>query len=316
MKGRTAMKKILAVFGMLLLLSAPAAFGDEIDDDLPSGASERLRANVREMVRLGADDAECVRMTRLMIQNRFQEEQMLRVQQSVMETLKEGLPAAPVMNKAFEGMAKGAGPDSIVRAMEQTRSRYSYAYEKAGEISGPGANSGRTGEIIAEGMTAGLTRGDADRIADAVGSMSRERDLDRSRDRVDALARESFLAARDMTRRGVASETASEAVSLALAKGYDERGMRELRHSFARQSSQADPSMIAEQYCRAIRGGAQPDGLETAGGPRETSPGHGYSADPGGQRGASGPGGDEGGPSGGSTGGGSDRGRGGSGRGR
>lgn len=258
------MKKILVLIGILALCSS-AAFGDEVDEGLPEGMSEQLKSHTREMIRLGAHSDEALRMTRLMDQNRFQVENTIRAQETVMKALREGLPAEPVMNKAFEGMAKGVRAGEIVRAMETTRSRYAYAYGKARDIAGKDSQPGGIGDIIAEGMAAGLTEEDAGRIVERLRTQARDADRDQTRDRTHALARESFMAVREMARRGVTSNVAAEAVSQALEHGYQEREMEMLRHSFMKQSKQGDPQRIAENYSYAIRNGAPSDNLGPAG---------------------------------------------------
>ncbi len=307
------MKKILVLIGIVLLCGSSAAFGDEVDQELP-GASEQVRTNTREMIRLGANSDEALRMARLMVRSRFQEEHTIRAQEIVMNALKEGQPAEPVMNKAFEGMTKKVQAEKIVQAMEMTRSRYAYAYGTARGITGEDREIRRIGEAVAEGMAAGLTKEDAGRIAEKIRETVRERQRDQSRDQTGALAGESFTAAREMTRRGVPSQIAAEAVSQALEKGYGEREMATLRHTFMEESQQGDPRRIAERYCRAIRSGTSSEGLKAAGRYGEagsggsldgTGSGDGAGSGSQGAGGSSGNGGGSGGSSGGSSGSGS-----------
>lgn len=317
------MKKILVLIGIVLLCGASAAFGDEVDQELP-GVSEQVRTNTREMIRLGANSDEALRMTRLMVRSRFQEEHTIRAQEIVMNALKEGQQAEPVMNKAFEGMTKKVQAEKIVQAMEMTRSRYAYAYGTARGLTGEDREVRRIGEAVAEGMAAGLTKEDAGRIAEKIRQTARESRREQTRDQTGALAGESFMTAREMTRRGVPSQTAAEAVSQALEKGYGEREMATIRHTFMEQSQQGDPRQIAERYCRAIRGGASSEGLKAAGGYGEAGSGgslggtgSGYGAGSGSQGAGGSNGGSGGSPGGGSSsGGGSGHGGNGSGGGR
>lgn len=116
-----------------------------------------------------------------------------------------------------------------------------------------------------------MTGEDAGRIAEKIRETACESQGGRSRGQTGALAGESFRAAREMARRGVPSQTATEAVSQALEKGYGKREMATLRHTFMEESQQEDPRRIAERYCRAIRSGTPSQGLKAAGGYGETA---------------------------------------------
>jgi len=296
---------------MLLLCSAPA-FADEADNSLPEQTSEQLKANTREMIRLGAGSEDAAKMTRLMVQNRFQVENAIQAQETVMNALKNGLPAEPVMNKAFEGIAKGVPEGSVVRAMEKTRQRYAYAYEKATGLEQDPDETALTGEVIAEGMAAGLKNEDADRICEQLQTRDRlkdgEGDMKQDRDQIHTLAQESFMTAREMARRGVPSDVAADAVCQALQNNYQAREMQQLRNAFMTNAASGDPVQVANRYTYALRQGMSADDLETAGRYGSGSSGSGMS----GGQGASG-GADEGGSSSGS--GGSDSGSGGGGSG-
>ncbi|MBW2220523.1 MAG: hypothetical protein JRF40_13710, partial [Deltaproteobacteria bacterium] len=114
------MKKIFIVIFAIILFASPVC-GDEIDDGLPVETAENLRLSARQMVQAGVPGDEVVKMTRRMMENRFQEEQMISAHRTVMAVLKEGLPEKPVMNKAHEGMVKNVPPEMILQAMEKTR---------------------------------------------------------------------------------------------------------------------------------------------------------------------------------------------------
>ena len=73
--------------------------GDGVD-------SEQIRAQSRAMTDAGIPDEEATKITRMMTQNRFQQKNILRAQQTLLNAMKNGLPIEPIMNKAYEGMAK------------------------------------------------------------------------------------------------------------------------------------------------------------------------------------------------------------------
>lgn len=90
-------------------------------------------------------------LTRSMLQHRFQEKNTIQAQNTLMETMRSGLPVDPVMNKAFEGMAKNKPDETIVQAMKKTQSRYAYAYRKAQEITTDEDSQNILGRSIAQG---------------------------------------------------------------------------------------------------------------------------------------------------------------------
>jgi hypothetical protein len=124
------MNKIIVLFLMLLFTGAPS-YADYVDEGLGTGASEQLKAGTREMIKAGVDSKDAVNVTRAMNRNRFRDENIIRAQEIVKGAVKEGLPVGPVMNKAFEAMSKGVSEQGVVRAMENIRERYSYAYKVA-----------------------------------------------------------------------------------------------------------------------------------------------------------------------------------------
>ncbi len=252
------MRRILMLLTVCLLAASPL-FGDEVDEGLSQQTSEGLKAHTREMIRAGVDSKEAVRMTRTMEENRFQVQNIIRAQEIVMGAVKEGIPAEPLMNKAYEGITKGVGAREIVGAMEKSRQRYSNAYRNARSISGDSPEARRTGNAIAEGMAAGLREKDAERIADRI----KKRDQDR--DRIHALARESFVTAREIARHRVSSEVAADAVCAALENGYQAQDMARLRTSFMKNARNGSPSQLADNYAAGIRNGASSGNLESAG---------------------------------------------------
>lgn len=262
------MKMIPALFVVLLLVSSPV-FGDEVDDGLSKNAPEALKAHTREMIRAGVDSREALRMTRAMEQNRFQVANMIRAQEAVMGAVKDGIPPAPVMNKAYEGMTKRVQDREIVRAMEKTRERYSYAYQRARQIAGNDSEVQRTGNTVAEGMTAGLKSQDVDRIVARLQTRDRDRDQlgtrDRNRDRLHTLAQESFMTAREMVRYRVPSDTATNAVCAALEKSYQAHDMERLRMSFMNNARYGNAAQLANNYAAGIRNGALSGNLDAAG---------------------------------------------------
>ena len=291
------MKKTISVIAAVLFV-AGLARADIIDDSLGDKATQQVRTSTREMVRLGMPQDDVLKLTRQMIQNRYQEQEIMAAHKVIKEMVREGLPDKPAVDKAFEGMAKKVGAQNTIQAMEQTKSRYAYAYRQAKAIAGQTQTAAALGDTIAEGMAAGMTEGDVETIR--LRLQTRQRTM--TRDQLHQLSRESFMAAREMTRRGVGGASASEVVCQALQHSWNAQEMERLRHTFMSQARLGNPDGLAASYANQIRNGVSSDGLGNAG-----SGGQG-SMSGAGEQGTGGPSG-----SGGSSGGGSDSSGGGSG---
>ncbi|MCE5275169.1 MAG: hypothetical protein ABFD70_09270 [Syntrophaceae bacterium] len=256
----------------ILLFGVSTAFADTIDDALGQKASLQVRMSTREMVKAGVTENDAVMITRLMIQSRYQERQILQVHQAIREMRQEGLPAEPSMNKVREGIAKRVEAGLVVRAMEQTRARYSYAYRQARSLSpGAGPATATLGDTIAEGMTAGMAQGDVDRIV--LKLKIRQRSMDK--DRLHLLAQESFAASRDMVRSGAASATGAEVVCQALEHSWQYQDMEKLRLTFMSQVRTRSAQGLATRYSHAIRNGAGSDRIGSDQAQGSPSPGAG-----------------------------------------
>ena len=273
------MKKLLSIL-FIMILSSTFAYADAVEEGLPNQTSEQLKANTREMIRLGVKSDEAVEMTRLMVQTRFREKNTIQAQEIVMNARKQGLPAGPIMNKAHEGIAKNVQAGSIVNAMEKTRERYAYSYQKAKALGVSDDQLATTGNVIAEGMAAGLMNKDVDALCDRLQTRDRMRDKTgdeavtkdqvrdqaRDRDQIHMLAQESFMTAREMVRRGVPSDVAAETVEQALKNNYQAGEMQQLRNTFMQGAMNSDPAQLANRYANALRHGAQADDIGNAGG--------------------------------------------------
>jgi hypothetical protein len=250
------MKRILPIILIVFLCVLPA-WGDEVDDGLPNKATEQIRTRTRAMINAGIAGDEAVKMTRMMIQNRFQNRNTLRAQQIAIDATENGLPAEPVMNKAFEGMAKNVPEDRVVQAMEKTRDRYSHAYRHANEFTPNRDEANDIGNALAQGFAAGMAKGDVDRTMEVL----RQRTRQMTRSRTEELAKESCLALRTMARRGVSSEIAADVVGMALQQQYTAQEMQQMHNMFMIRSMSVDPTMLAQHYAYAIKQGVRAGNL-------------------------------------------------------
>jgi hypothetical protein len=244
------MKKICFIT-CTILLCASLAFGDEVEDKLSPMATEQLKANTREMIRSGINSDDAIRMTQLMLQNRFRHQLILEAQHIIMNAQREGLPVGPIMNKAQEGMTKRVQHKSIVQAMERVRSRYAFAYEQAKTIAQNRAQMHDIGNTIALGLAAGMNQEDVGRIMERFQHRAQEM----SGADAEELARGTFMATRTMARLGVSSEATTELVCQALLNRYTAREMEAMRTSFMTRSRNENPTNLAKSYANEIQAG-------------------------------------------------------------
>lgn len=246
------MKKLLIIILGICLCSSPA-YGDELDPKLSTIGNEQIRVHTRAMINAGIPGDEAMKMTRLMIQNNYKDQNILRAQKILIDTVKEDLPDKPVMNKAYEGIAKNVQEDRVVEAMEKTRTRYSVAYRHARSITQNPVRVNDIGKTIAEGLTAGINNKDAYQIMESLQNSTRQM----TRNNTEAFAEEIFLSLRDMARRSVLSKIATDVVSKALEHEYSVEEIKQMRQSFISRSMNFDPTILAIQYGHDIEHGVR-----------------------------------------------------------
>ncbi len=251
----------LCATAFVVLFCASTAFGDVVDKGLSGGATEQLKTSTRQMIGSGIDRDDAIKMTRVMLENRFREEQLLRAHEILMNAQKQGLPVEPIINKAYEGMAKQVQDRDIVHAMERVRSRYAFAFEQARHLTREKTQIRLLGDNIAGCLASGMNDGDIGRIMHSLQERTREMTQNQAHD----LALETFKAARNMARVRVSSELTSDVVCQALQHGYTARDMERMNHSFMTRSRQASSTDLARRYAKAIKGGAKAESLGSSG---------------------------------------------------
>jgi hypothetical protein len=257
------MKKIIAIV-CILLFSATAVLADEVEDNLAGLANEQVMATTRSMIQNGIESDDAIGMTKLMLQNQFSYQQTLQAQEMLMQALQSGLPSEPLMNKAYEGMTKKVESGSVLQAMENVRSRYAFAYRKAGQLTEEPEEISSLGNMMANALAAGFERGDIDRIMDRLQDMTQTMDRKRTAD----LATETCMTLRDMARLGVSSAAITDVVSEALSQNYTAREMEALRETFMNTARRGSPNGVAKTYAEQMRQGesAESPGSSAAGG--------------------------------------------------
>jgi hypothetical protein len=214
------------------------------------------------------------------------------------------MPVQPLVNKAFEGMAKGVNPALILGAMETVQSRNAFAYQRAARLSRNKSQTANLGKSLSSGLAAGLSKQDADKITHMIQQRSRSMKSDRAH----SLALECFNTARDVSRLGVSSQTVTGMVVNALNQGFNDQDMRAMRSAYMTDARQSDPRGLARSYSAAIQEGKgfqEGPGGGAGGGMGSGGPGPGASGSGGsgsGPGGSGSGGGGSGGPGGGSGG--------------
>ena len=272
------MKKIIITV-LFLLIYASSAFADEVDDRLPHGTPDKLKASTRQMILAGLKEDDAIKMTRSMLENKFMIDNTLEAQQIIMNALNDGLPLEPLKNKIFEGMAKNVKPDGIVRAMEMVLSRYTFAYGQAAVLTKEKSQIGRLGNPLSAALAAGLKNQDAAQICRMIQNKAQTMNSSAH----NSLAFETLKTARDMARLSVASNSVADVLIQALQKDYRAEEMKSMRASFMSRSRTGSPQNLAKSFSKAIQQGKSIDGLD---GPA----GMDHSGDLGGSGGSSGSG--------------------------
>ena len=236
------MKKLLLILMALMLWVCPV-WADEIE-----GAPLQIQNNIRLMIDAGISEDDATQLTRSMLQHRFTERHVIQVQNMLMETIQAGLPVDPVMNKAFEGMAKNKPDETIVQAMKKTQSRFAYAYRKAQELTTDEETQNRLGLSIVQCMGAGLQDENIERVMAQLQTRTRLM----SQNKADELCLQTFLTARTMARLGVDPDNVSHVVSQALQNQFAAREMQQLRSNFNSRSHEMSPNQLANQFAQKI----------------------------------------------------------------
>lgn len=247
------MKKILWILMVLMLWVCPV-WADDVDDALPENTALQVRNNTREMVRSGMPQDTATRLISAMLRYRFQERHIIQAQKTILETMQSGLPVEPVMNKAFEGMAKNVPDERIVQAMKITGSRYANAYRKARELTPDEETQTRLGPLIAQGLGAGLQ----DKDVESVMAQLQVRMRQMSQNNAGELCLQTFMTARIMARLGVDSDKVSDVVRQALQQQFSAREMQQLGANFNEQSQQTSSNQVANQFAQKIGQGEKP----------------------------------------------------------
>ncbi len=295
-------KQIICSFAVafLVLLSATAALCDEIDGSLPPDSPPAVKASARQAIQSGLEKESVVKLTRAMLQNKFNEQQVKLVHSLMIEAKNSDMPVQLLMNKAFEGMAKNVDPSRIVGAMVTVQSRNEFAYQHAARLSKNKFQTANLGRALSAALAAGFSKEDAGKVTKRL----QQRAKSMKSDKAYSLALECFKTTRDVSRLGVTSQAVTNLLVVALKKGFDHQEMHAMRSAFMTKAHHSQPQNLAQSYSAAIQEGKGFQG-DLGGGSGGAGPGTSGSGGSGGGSGSSGGGSSGSGSGGGSSGSGS-----------
>jgi len=250
------MKKIVTIV-LAVVFCAAVASADEIDELLAGTANEQIRNTTRQMVQAGINSGDAIQLLQAMLSNGFDRKTVEKAQTILTNAVRQGLPAEPIMNKAYEGMAKKVQSGMIVQAMETVHSRYAFAYQQAEVFTKDMRQVHSLGDLMADTQSAGMGQGDMMILS----SRLRERIDQKDKDRAYELAGETFRTARDMARLGTSPTSVVDVLSQALKHRYSAREMETLRSSFVQNARQGVADTLAKDYAGEIGGGKSAQGL-------------------------------------------------------
>jgi hypothetical protein len=287
--NKSLWKTFVVIAGGIFLV-ASTVFADPVEQSLVQ-MSATIKDRTREMIQKGVASEEAIHLMQSMNANRFQEEQILKAQAILLDAQGRGLPTNPVINKAFEGMAKQVTPDRTLQAMEAVSSRYTFAFDQARSITKNPEQIRRLGDMLAESLAAGFEEQDAFRIM----SQLQDQFPKMNQNQLDELATACLAMARDMSRLGVSSPLSSQVISSALSNGLNAASIASMHQSLVAQSQ----THSAQSLALGLAHGMQGQSAQGLGGMGGGQSGHGGQGGSGGSGGGTGGGGGAGGGAGG-----------------
>lgn len=237
------MKKIFLII-MAISFCAAVALADPVEQELPETTPLQVKNSARQMIDQGFNPQEVINLTQQMLANNFGEQQVLQAQVMLMDARREGLPTEPMMNKAYEGLAKQVQAEAVVKAMERVRSRYEYAAKQAGSITNNSAKINRMAGVLAESMSAGMHEQDTERIMQAL----RERTRTMAQAHAEELAMQTLMTTRTMARLRIQSKSVGDSVCQALQQGYSAQEMHRMRNTVMANARHSDSESFSKGH--------------------------------------------------------------------
>ena len=235
-----------------MLFNASFAWADEVSEAFSGKAPESVVKSTRNLIQSGLNRQDTIEVTRAMLQNQFNVQQILGAHTVLMSAHQQGVTPEPVMSKAYEGMSKHVPADNIVKAMQKVQSRYVFAHQQAQKLPARKSHVNQVGHIIAAGLAAGVDPKGFETIVNELQARFQGMNTEKQA----ALAIETFKATRDMARLGVSSSQTVSVVITALQHQLGNIQMQNMRAAFVKDSRTTAPQSLAASYAAAIAKGS------------------------------------------------------------
>ncbi len=232
---KTATRVLFVIFLVAVSLTTAGAFAAEADlNTIP----DPLRPEAARLIEKGIRKEDTIRLTHQFLELQSEQKTILSAYRVLMRAMDIGLPAEPVLNKAFEGTAKKIQPDLITAAMQKVLNRYETAYHNVEKMLNISKDRVQLlGNLAAESMAAGLKSESLIEIFTALQQRSKTMRDDSAHNLFDA----TLISARDMSRLGTSHQLVAGTLCAALQTGMDRDAMMRFRHDFMQRTRSGKP---------------------------------------------------------------------------
>ncbi|MFZ3048412.1 MAG: hypothetical protein WA151_21065, partial [Desulfatirhabdiaceae bacterium] len=184
------MVSISCFIGLILSLGHIDAVAQTVES-IP----ENLKPAMNELIQNHMSPADVTLLTHQLLHAGADHGTVLKIYYRMKSAIDMGLPTEPILNKAFEGLAKRIDPPQIAAALEKVLVRYENAYRQIEQtLHVQKTDRTKLGNLAAESMAAGLS---FDTIRDILNAIESEaKHLNQTT--IHELAYETLISARDM----------------------------------------------------------------------------------------------------------------------
>lgn len=216
------MKYIVII--LFLLAGLITIAGADDSETISTEEARQIRTQAKALAKAGISESAAAEMLTAMVQNKFSNEIQNQVRNLLTTCANQGLPYEPLIGKAMEGMAKGAGEERIVRAMRAVADRYAYGNQISQKLKQARQNTNGLTDVIAGCLTAGMKSDDIKKLSNKISEQATKSQAGPE------TAIRTMQVARTMARRGVKSGTIEKVLSAAVKNGLSEKEMTRLQN--------------------------------------------------------------------------------------
>jgi len=211
---------------------------------------ENLKPEANKLVENRISSGDVTMLTGQLMNAGSDQGTVLKIYALMQSAIDQELPVDPILNKAFEGLAKQISPPQSEAALEKVLSRYGHAYRQTeSAIPVPKADRAKLGNLAAESMAAGLSSESLQEILNTLKSES----SGRKGAGMNELAHATLMSARDMARLGTPSQSISGVLTRALQSGATANDMRQLHEHFMLNSRTNRPDKLAANLMKEFQ---------------------------------------------------------------